>query len=322
MKKIGKISALKREYNSSQLKTMTSELANKGLTRVPGTGVTKLPYKELDGKYRTGLDPDAAYIKRIKDPVEREIEQKRVTELRDRLSKQLNIVDLSPTSKFWNYSLSSSANDNSHVQPEKLVDGDNYYDLSVPWRELAYSWLRVHPTIASSFQAWQRAEYPADTQFYVADQDIETDIAYKKKKIVNEAIVKLSNMSPTKRKKVARVMGLAVTDNDKEELVYNLIDSELKKTEIKNGKFQGLSPIEIFTRFADMKEEMLHIRDLIKQAITHSVYRVKSNGRFFEGDLEIAKDEDELIKFLMDENHQDDLIMLEQKLKGKKVAEI
>jgi hypothetical protein len=39
------------------------------MTRVPGTGVFRYPYKELDGKYRTGLDPTAAYINRIQDPL-------------------------------------------------------------------------------------------------------------------------------------------------------------------------------------------------------------------------------------------------------------
>ena len=50
MGKTGKISTIKREYNSSQLQTMDSGLAQKGMTRIPGTGVFKYPYKELDGK--------------------------------------------------------------------------------------------------------------------------------------------------------------------------------------------------------------------------------------------------------------------------------
>ena len=79
MGKIGKISTIKREYNSSQLQTMDSGLAAKGMSRIPGTGVFKYPYKELDGKYRTGLDPDASYIKRIQDPTEKELEIERVT---------------------------------------------------------------------------------------------------------------------------------------------------------------------------------------------------------------------------------------------------
>ena len=60
-----------------------------------------------------------------------------------------------------------------HVQSVKLLDGDNIFDLSIPLQELAFSWLRVHPTIASSYQAWERGEYPAETQFFVADEEIE-----------------------------------------------------------------------------------------------------------------------------------------------------
>ena len=190
MAKLGKISTIKREYNSSLLQTMESNLAQKGMTRVPGTGVFKYPYKELDGKYRTGLDPDASYIKRIADPTERELEIERVTKLRKKLEDALGDIDLGPRSKFWNYGLSTSTDDQTHVQAVKLLDGDNYFDLSIPFQELAFSWLRVHPTIASSYQAWERGDYPADTQFYIVDDEIENAVVFKKKQLINKAITK------------------------------------------------------------------------------------------------------------------------------------
>lgn len=320
MGKLGKISTIKKEYNNSQLQTMQGGLAAKGMTRIPGTGVFKYPYKELDGQYRTGLDPNAAYIKRIADPLEREMEVERVTKLRDKLQAALGDVNLGPRSTFWNYGLSTSTEDTLHVQPVKLLDGDNFFDLSIPLQELAFSWLRVHPTIASSYQAWERGEYPAETQFYVADEEIENAVLFKKKQLINKAITKFEQMTPEKRKKVARLLGLPVTDDTKEEAVYNLVDNVLKQTEFKNGKYQGLNPVEIFNRFADMKENLLHIKDLVKQAITHSIYRVKPNGKIYEGEFEVAKDEDDLVKLLSDDDNQDMLLILEQKLKTKKLA--
>lgn len=322
MGKMGKISTIKKEYNSTQLQTMQTGLAARGLTRIPGTGVFKYPYKELDGQYRTGLDPNASYIRRISDPLEREMEVERVTALRDRLQDALGGVDLGPRSKFWNYGLSTSSDDALHIQPVKLIDGDNFFDLSIPLQELAFAWLRVHPTIASSYQAWERGDFPAETQFYVADEDIENAVVFKKKQLINKAIVKFDSMTPEKKKKVARLLGLPVTENTTEEAVYNQVDNLLKQTEFKNGKYQGLNPVEVFNRFADMKENLLHIKDLVKQAITHSVYRVKPNGRIYEGEFEVATDEDELIKHLADEDNQDDLITLEQKLKSKKLASV
>jgi len=322
MGKTGKISTIKKEYNSSQLQTMQSGLSQRGLTRIPGTGVFKYPYKELDGQYRTGLDPQAAYIRRIGDSTERELELERVTALRDKLQDALGGVDLGPRSKFWNYGLSTSTDDVLHVQPVKLVDGDNYFDLAVPLQELAFAWLRVHPTIASSYQAWERGEFPAETQFYVADEDIENAVMFKKKQLINKAIVKFDSMTPEKKRKVARLLGLPVSEDTKEEAVYNQVDNLLKQTEFKNGKYQGLNPVEIFGRFADMKENLLHIKDLVKQALLHSVYRTKPNGRIYEGEYEVAIDEEELVKFLADEDNQDELLTLEQKLKSKKLASV
>jgi len=322
MGRVGKISTIKKEYNNSQLQTMQGGLALKGLTRIPGTGVFKYPYKELDGQYRTGLDPNATYIRRIQDPTEREMEVERVTKLKEKLQLALGGIDLGPRSSFWNYGLSTSTEDTMHVQSVKLLDGDNIFDLSIPLQELAFSWLRVHPTIASSYQAWERGEYPAETQFFVADEEIENAVLYKKKQLINRAIVKFEDMTPEKKKKVARLLGLPVTDDSKEESVYNLVDNVLKQTEFKNGKYQGLNPVEVFNRFADMKENLLHIKDVVKQALTHSIYRIKGSGRIYEGEFEVAKDEEELVKYLADEDHQEDLITLEQKLKTKKLASV
>jgi hypothetical protein len=322
MGKIGKISTLKKDYNNSQLQTMQGGLAAKGMTRIPGTGVFKYPYKELDGQYRTGLDANAAYIRRISDSTERELEIERVTKLREKLENALGDIDLGPRSKFWNYGLSLSTDDQTHVQAVKLLDGDNFFDLSIPFQELAFSWLRVHPTIAGSYQAYERGEYPADTQFYVVDEEIESGVIFKKKQLINKAIVKFDSMTPEKKRKVGRLLGLPVTEDTKEEIVYNQVDNMLKQSEFKSGAFQGLNPVEVFNRFADMKENLLHIKDLVKQAIAHSVYRIKPNGKVYEGEFEIAKDEEDLIRFLADDDNQDELLTLEGKLKTKKLAAI
>jgi len=202
------------------------------------------------------------------------------------------------------------------------MDGDNFFDFSNPSQELAFAWLRVHPTIASSYGAWERGEFPADTQFYVADDEVESAIIFKKKQLINKAIAKFDGMSPEKKRKVARLLGLPISEDTKEDVVYNQVDNILKQTEFKNGKYQGLSTVEVFNRFADMKENLLHIKDLVKQAITHSIYRVKPNGKIYEGEFEIASDEDDLVKFLVDEDNQDQLLTLEGKLKTKKLASV
>lgn len=319
MSRQAKISAIRKEYSNLQ-QTMQSELSNRGMTRIPGTGVFKFPYKEINGKYRTGLDPDAAYINRIEDPTERELEKKKVKEAKARLEAALGGIDLGPYSTFWDYSKSQGGYDTAHVQPYKLLDGDNYFDLDIPQLEIAFSWLRVHPTIARNLQAWQNGEYPAETQFYVADDEIENAVIYKKKQLINKAIVKFDSMGPEKKKKVARLLGLPVTEDTKEEVVYNLVDNLLKEGDFKKGPNQGLSTVEVFNRFADMGDSLLFVKDLVKQAIAHSIYRIRANGKVYEGEFEVASSEEELVKFLVNEDNQEDLITLEGKLKMKKIA--
>jgi len=320
--KIGKISVIKKEVSNSGMKTIDTELLHNNMTRMPGTGSFRFPYKELDGKYRTGLDVNAAYIQRIQDPIEKQIEIERIEFTLKRLKETLGDIDLSPRSKFWNYSLSVGNDDNMHVKPVKLLDGDNFFDFKNPFKEIEFYWLKAHPSIASSYQAWERGEYPADTQFYVVDDDLENTILFKKKQLINKAIAKFDIMSPEKKKKVARLLGLPVTENSKEEQVYNMVDNLLKEKEFQKGPFSGKSTVDMFNRFADMKENLLHIKDLIKQALLHSIYRVKPNGKIFEGELEIAKDEEELVKFLVNEDNQEDLLALESKLKVKKIAAV
>lgn len=320
MAKIGKISPIKKEYSSVGLHTMQSQLAAKGMTRVPGTKVFKYPYKELDNKYRTGLDPNAAYIKRIVNDTERELEIKRVKDTLKILQGMLGEVDLSPRSSFWNYGLSTGTDDQLHVQPFGLVDGDNLFDLSNPSLLLAFSWLRVHPTIASSFQAYERGDYPAETQFYVVDEETETATTFKKKQLLNKAIAKFDAMTPSRKKKVARLLGLPVTEDTTEESVYNQVDNLLKMTEFKEGAFKGHSTIEMFNKIAEMKDNLLHIKDLVKQAVSHNIYKIKPNGKVYEGELEVAQDEDAFVSMLISDDHQDMLLTLEAKLKTKKIA--
>lgn len=321
MAKVGKISPIQREYNDSKIQTMESSLSKKKLTRTPGTTAVKYPYKDRDNSYRTGLDPNAAYISRIEDKTERELEIKRVTELKAKLEARLKL-DLSPSSEFWDYSKGGGANDYKHVQPAALVDDHNFFDFNDPWKELTYAWLKVHPTIASSYQAWEQGKYPADTQFYVVDDEVETRVAFTKKQLINKAIIKFEAMTPERKKRIARLMELPITEDTREHEVYNLVDSALKNTEFKEGKYQGLDPVKIFHTFADMDEQLASVKDLVKQGIQNQIYRVKAGGKIFEGEYEVAADEEDLVKLLMDDKHQEDVIVLEKKIKQKKLAAV
>ena len=325
MGKVVKISPIKKGVNpNSSVQTMDTGLANKGLTRTPGTGVFMYPYKETSGRYRTGLDENGAFVKRIQDDVERDAEIEKIRKWRAYICEALHIDDsaLNPTSQFWNYTRFIEGQDEAHVNTVKLMDKDNLFNLDDVRQLIAFCWLRVHPMIASSYQAYERGEYGPDVKFYVADDDVDNTVIFKKKQLINKAIAELDGMTPTKRKRVARLMGLPIGDESKEEIVYNIIDTAIKETEVKSGTFKGHNPIQLFNRFAHMQENLLEVNDLVEQAIIHSIYRLKNGTKLYEGELKVAESKGDWVQFLVDDDNQEDLIALKDKLKAKKLAAV
>lgn len=318
MGRIGKISVIPKDY-SSAFPTMEKSLREKGYSRAPGTVQMKFPYRELSGKYRTGLDEAAPHILNIQDDNIRIAEQKRIKELRKSLERATGL-DLGPTSDYYNYL--SNKPGGAKVEPAKLIDGDNIYDLDNPKAAITYYWLAAHPTIASSLEAYHRGEFPAGTQYFVNDEEVEDKILYSKKKTANDAIIRFDSWSLDKRKKVARLLDLPVTEDTKEETVYNLVDNLLKGGPIASGMHQGADPIKVFTSYAILKDDVIYVKDLVEQALRNNIYKMKKGGRIFEGELEMFPSRDEMVDYLLDDTHQEDLLEIERKLKSKKLAKV
>lgn len=317
MGKIGKISVIPKDY-SSAFPTMEKSLREKGMSRAPGTIQLRFPYKELNGKYRTGLDENSKQILSIPDENLRKAEQNRVKETRRKLELATGL-DLSSTSSFYNY---TSKGPGVKVEPYRLIDGDNVFNLDDPMQAITYNWLRVHPAIASSYQAYERGEFPPDTVYYVNDEDVESEITYKKKKTANDAIILFDSWSVEKRRKVARLLDLPVSDDTKEEVVYNLVDNFLKDASVRLGVHKGSDPLKIFASYANLRDDDILVRDLVEQLIRHHVYREKKGGKIFEGEQEMYNSKEELVEHLMEPENQSDLMELQQKLKMKKMINV
>jgi hypothetical protein len=313
---IVKISPIKKEY-SNAFHTFESSLAKAGFCRAPGTSRILFPYKEMSGRYRTGLDEHAPYLYNLPEE-ERKAEIKRIKETRARLEQKTGF-DLSPTSKYYNYS--SDLPDEQKISPVKLNNQDKFFDLSNPIDEITWNWIKVHPMIAPSLDAYKQGKvHPDMVQYYVVNEELEERAKFSKKQEINKAIVELDNMTVPKRRKIARLMGLPVSDNTKEEIVYNLLDSTLKDGEFKDGEFKGMSTIHLFNDLLKMTEERINVKDIVEQCITHGIYRVKKGGAIYEGEMEISPSKEELVNHLIDPLNQEELIALEKRLNIKKIV--
>lgn len=309
-----KISPIKKTYNPS-FKSFESSLADKGYVRSPGTRRSIMPKMEADGRYRTGLDPDAQYIKKLSEE-EQKAEKELIAEITKELRSKYPDTNFGPRSKVWN-AWSDEPFKVTHIplSNDTIILNPANSDTDL----LNYCWLRVHPDIARSLEAYNRAECP-ECQYYLANEESENRALYNRKKQINKAIVTFEGLTPSKQKQIARLMDLPITDDSTDESVYNLMDTTLKQPEFERGEHKGKSTLNFFEDLVKMKDERLHIKDLIEQAIRHNIYRKGSGDKIQEGSETIAGSKDELVNFLLDDENQKELLALETRIKHKKIS--
>lgn len=326
MAKSIKISPINKEYGSTFL-SLEGSLARHNMARSPGTGRVFLPYKDKTDLYRTGFELNSPFMEKLKQISKEQYDAEVLvrTEAKNRLSKAIGCPTcLEPNSPFYNFAyLGDEIIGSKKVNAVKLGNSDFMLDLNDPWAEITWFWLKSHPLIAPSLEAYRRGEVPAETQYYVADSDAETKLVYTKKKEINDALAKLNKLTPTDKRRIARLMALPVGIGEltPEEEVYNILDSALKEVEFKGGKYKGMSTVRLFTEISNLSAEKLKARDIIEQAISKNIYRVRANGKIFEGENEVAKSVSDLIEFMMDDAHQEDYLILEKKLISKIAVE-
>lgn len=324
MGKIGKISPIKREFSKDLPPSLGSSLAEKGMSMFPMTIKGMVPYKEKNGTYRTGLDPDALYIRKMATE-EGEMERARVKAMREDL-EDMTGLDLSPRSEYYSKMFEGTRfNEEERAQYVKLQDGPNIFNLSIAQQAITFAWLRVHPEIAPSYSTWERGTSTyrcprvADCQFFVDDVDYQTEIAYKHNVVIDKAINSLFGMSPTRQLKVAKLLTLPVSYNSKPEFIYNELTKFIKESAERGRKASNVSTFNVIATMAD---DNLEIRFRIKEALDFNVYRKGKAGKLYEGETLVGNDEDELIEFFSSTKNQEDYLALQKKIDNAKSIEI
>lgn len=311
MSQIKKITAV-RPGEGLNAATLAGSLAKNGYSRFPGTFFRLQPYPDVGG-YRTGLDENANYIKKIGDPTEQEQEKAYVKSLREKAEALYGYVDLEPNSDFYRKMTDHKMNTEERCPFYKLGEGDNIFNLDKKEELIAYAFIRVHPYVAPSKEAMKLGDY-SHARYYVNDEEVENAVAYKIKQRINEASGILGTLSTEKQKKIARQVGLPVTDNSTEAATYTMLDEYIKQSE--KAKFKN--QVELFLKMTELNDTHLGIRDLVTQAITYNVLRKKSDGKIYRGSMTFAETEKDAVVYLTDINNQEELISLEEDLKTKK----
>lgn len=296
--------------------SLGGSLSKIGRQRLPGAIVILPPHREVTGEYRTGLDPNAKYIKDLakKSPEAAELEKERVSKELERILSMIDPnTDLGPRSPFY-ANMNKLRNDGEFVcEAAKLKEGVNIFNLDNPMEAIIYAYVRVLPEVAPSYAAWKEGRCSPSVSFYVDDEDFEAEVNHRDNLKKAEALSTAVSFSPEKQRKIARLLGRPVTLDSKPGVVFNELFKFINDTNTR------VNNVNLFNAVANLSDSDITIKYLVEEAITHNIYRINSQ-RVYEGEVEVAKNKEALISFLRDPEHSEDLLALEEKLNYKRLA--
>jgi hypothetical protein len=290
---------LRRPLNE---RTLDGSLYKEGLSRAPKTTLSVTMLTDANGKPITGIDENAMRIKSIRDENARNLEYARIKSLREEL-EMLTGEDLSTSSTFWKEKLST---------PYSLIDGDNIFDLSDPFKAIDFYWLTELPIIASSLDDILTGKYNRSrVEFYIHDPEIESKNEFNRKKLINDTVATLNKMGATELSRVAFLLNLKLPESAEMTFVYNELDNYIKAPK----KFGSHDPIAEFNKVAAYTPQTMAIKVLVKKLIEERVIKQRGDS-VLDGENIIAKSIEDLeIKLAED---SDFYIDMETKYKSKR----
>lgn len=283
--------------------TLDGSLYRQGYAFIPGTGRKYYPRTDSRGVIRTGLNPNSVKIQSIPDPKVREQERARIEALKAHYEFMVG-ESLDPDSTFYD-----QIKENGYT----LEDKDNIFNMSNPLQAITFFWLMETEQIAPSKDAIESGEFNSNNiRFYVHDSDIESKMAFERKKKINSAIAALDGMSETKRRKIQILLGLGIPNTASNEDVYNALDEYLRTP----ASALQTDPIVNFNRIMSYSDAIINVKTLIKDLVAYNVVRVQGTI-VYEGEHVWAKSLEEFELILADNSNSEVLKAFKQKLKDK-----
>lgn len=287
----------------SNSRSLEGSLYREGMNFIPGTTRKFYPRVDSRGVIRTGLDENAMKLRAIEDLEVREQEMERIKLLKTYYESILD-ESLEPTSTFY---------DEIKENGFTLEDGDNIFNLENPRDAINFFWLMETDMIALSMEEIESGKADGSiVRFYVHDGEVESKVAFERKKKINSAIAALDKMTAVKRKKIQKLLGLGLPNDATEEEVYNALDEYLR---LPSSALEH-DPIAAFTKITNYSDETLAIKSLIRELVDHNVVRIKGSI-VYEGEHVWSKSIEEFELMLADPKNTDIYDAFKDKIKKK-----
>lgn len=290
--------------------SLEGSLYKSGYAGIPTATKKLYPRVDAKGKIRTGLDPNALRINAMFDKESRQAEIERITQLKNFYESELG-EDLSPDSPYW-IEVKGESDDPSATGGYYLQDGDNVFDLNNAKEAVTFYWLMETGFIAESIDDIENGKVDSWVTFYVHDEESEDSLEFERRTRINGARAVLESLSPSNRKKIAKILGLRVTSTAKDEKVYTAIDEYLNtpKSQL------NLDPVEMFNKVNNYSKEFLDVKSLIIDLVKNNVVRM-AGSIVKEGDHVWAKSVEDFELLLLDPSNTEIYNAFKEKIEAK-----
>jgi hypothetical protein len=301
-----------RPYSRKPLdeNTLEGTLHKYKYTSVPGSVKKLFPRTDAKGRIRTGIDENATKVLSIRDASLREQEQERLKAIRLDLEYRLG-ESLEPDSPFWN-DIKGNLDNAGDAGGYGLEDKDNIFDMNNPMHAVNYYWLMETGFIAPSLAAIEDGEVDPSVYFYVHDDEITASVQYERKQRINKVKLSLETMGDIRRKQIAKLLGLGISETSSAQKVYVALDEYLSTPKA----MLDTDPIDNFQKYTEMSEELVAIKALAQDLIKYNIVRL-TGSIVKEGEYIWGKTVEEFELLLIDPANSEILVSFEDKLRNK-----
>jgi hypothetical protein len=282
-----------------------------GMVTFPDTEVREFVSQDINGRYITGIDPDAPAITNIEDDEEREAKLKQIQEIKSRLERVFGKDNLDARNgNFWN-------------NFELVVHNNKKeLDLKMPKDELLYHAVKAggFELVAPDYDTARTS--PKEFKYYMRKEDEDADIKIRFTILINEAKSKLNEMyhtDPALMFRIAKVI-LPSSTSFKPTTAPGLIYQKLN--DFIEGKVVKTTKRETATQFisaCSTDRETLTITGLVQDAIYYSIIVQEKDGHFYNRETEAryGKTVKEIVAFLKNPINSSDLENITKRVETK-----
>ena len=184
----------------------------------------------------------------------------------------------------------------------KLENHTMFFDIGVnPLKFIHYKIMKASKYVANSMAEYEQGLW-AEATHVIWDESEQVEIKAQKTQTKNNAIIAVSQVSPERKKEVILIMRGKNVKGMSDSFIIEALDEIV------------LNDAALLLEVLNLDKKELSTKALVLEAIQRGVFR-KDGHRIYHMDTAIGNEEEDVVKYLLDDANQDFKMIIMSKLK-------